>query len=98
MGSGIWNNCVLDPVHVEIRSILYIPKRAPADMNMGNTESWKSDIKLYVRRVLIADSFDTLLPRYLMWVRGARSSRNRSVSEIENGEGSRPSTFFPDRI
>jgi len=59
---------------IEFKSILYIPKRAPADMNMGNTESWKSDIKLYVRRVLIADSFDTLLPRYLMWVKGVVDS------------------------
>merc|ERR1712072_939655 len=59
---------------IEFKSILYIPKRAPADMNMGNTENWKSDIKLYVRRVLIADSFDTLLPRYLMWVKGVVDS------------------------
>merc|ERR1712159_988722 len=59
---------------IEFRSILYIPKRAPHDMNMGNTESWKSDIKLYVRRVLIADSFDHLLPRYLMWVKGVVDS------------------------
>merc|ERR1719159_845091 len=59
---------------IEFKSILYIPKRAPADMNMGNTESWKSDIKLYVRRVLIADQFDHLLPRYLMWVKGVVDS------------------------
>merc|ERR1719181_2653103 len=59
---------------IEFKSILYIPKRAPADMNMGNTENWKSDIKLYVRRVLIADSFDSLLPRYLMWVKGVVDS------------------------
>merc|ERR1719335_1703259 len=59
---------------IEFRSILYIPKRAPHDMNMGNTESWKSDIKLYVRRVLVADQFDHLLPRYLMWVKGVVDS------------------------
>merc|ERR1719473_376951 len=43
-------------------------------MNMGNVESWNSEIKLYVRRVLVADSFDSLLPRYLMWVRGVVDS------------------------
>merc|ERR1712078_324443 len=59
---------------IEFRSILYIPKRAPHDMNMGNTESCKSDIKLYVRRVLVADQFDHLLPRYLMWVKGVVDS------------------------
>merc|ERR1719426_155827 len=40
----------------------------------GDTESWKSDIKLYVRRVLVADQFDPLLPRYLMWVKGVVDS------------------------
>merc|ERR1712118_524425 len=35
---------------------------------------WKSDIKLYVRRVLVADQFDHLLPRYLMWVKGVVDS------------------------
>merc|ERR1712072_1549477 len=59
---------------IEFRSILYLPKRAPHDMNMGNVESWKSDIKLYVRRVLVADQFDHLLPRYLMWVKGVVDS------------------------
>jgi len=59
---------------IEFKSILYIPKRAPHDMNMGNTESWKSEIKLYVRRVLVADQFEQLLPRYLMWVKGVVDS------------------------
>merc|ERR1712118_150790 len=35
---------------------------------------WKSDIKLYVRRVLVADQLDHLLPRYLMWVKGVVDS------------------------
>merc|ERR1711988_1872265 len=35
---------------------------------------WKSDIKLYVRRVLVAEEFAQLLPRYLMWVKGVVDS------------------------
>lgn len=52
---------------VEFTSVLFIPKRAPRDMLQ---EDSKQVLKLYVRRVLISDSFDELLPRYLKFVRG----------------------------
>ena len=52
---------------VEFTSILFIPKRAPRDLMNEDT---KQVLKLYVRRVLISDSFDELLPRYLKFVRG----------------------------
>merc|ERR1712139_457658 len=34
----------------------------------------RSEIKLYVRRVLVADKFDELLPRYLNFVKGVVDS------------------------
>merc|ERR1711881_607278 len=45
---------------IEFKSILFLPK--------------KSEIKLYVRRVLVADKFEDLLPRYLNFVRGVVDS------------------------
>merc|ERR1711869_167997 len=34
----------------------------------------RSEIKLYVRRVLVADKFDELLPRYLNFIKGVVDS------------------------
>merc|ERR1711979_109891 len=57
---------------IEFKSILYLPKKAPFDM-MDNYWSKKSEVKLFVRRVL-AEKFDDLLPRYLNFVRGVVDS------------------------
>merc|ERR1711881_159352 len=54
---------------IEFKSILYLPKKAPFDM-MDNYWTKKSEVKLYVRRVLVAEKFEDLLPRYLNFVRG----------------------------
>merc|ERR1719199_254246 len=58
---------------IEFKSILFLPKKAPFDM-MDNYWSKKSEVKLYVRRVLVAEKFDELLPRYLNFVRGVVDS------------------------
>merc|ERR1712050_230779 len=47
--------------------------KAPFDM-MDNYWSKKSEVKLFVRRVLVAEKFDELLPRYLNFVRGVVDS------------------------
>merc|ERR1711966_495721 len=58
---------------IEFKSILYLPKKAPFDM-MDNYHSKKSEVKLFVRRVLVAEKFEELLPRYLNFVRGVVDS------------------------
>merc|ERR1711924_383749 len=58
---------------IEFKSILLLPKKAPFDM-MDNYHTKKSEVKLYVRRVLVAEKFDELLPRYLNFVRGVVDS------------------------
>lgn len=58
---------------IDFKSILFIPKKAPMDM-LDNYWTKKSEVKLYVRRVLVADKFEDLLPRYLNFVRGVVDS------------------------
>jgi heat shock protein beta len=57
----------------EFRSVLFIPKRAPYNM-MDNYWKKKSDVKLYVRRVMVADKLDEVLPAYLGFVKGVVDS------------------------
>merc|ERR1712186_267509 len=58
---------------IEFKSILFLPKKAPFDI-MDNYWTKKSEVKLFVRRVLVAEKFDELLPRYLNFVRGVVDS------------------------
>merc|ERR1711871_666339 len=58
---------------IEFKSVLFLPKKAPFDQ-MDNYWTKKSEIKLYVRRVLVAEKFEALLPRYLGFVRGVVDS------------------------
>merc|ERR1711884_1016719 len=58
---------------IEIKSILFLPKKAPFDM-MDNYWTKRSEVKLFVRRVLVAEKFEELLPRYLNFVRGVVDS------------------------
>merc|ERR1712014_55802 len=58
---------------IEFKSILFLPKKAPMYM-MDNYWTKKSEVKLFVRRVLVAEKFEELLPRYLNFVRGVVDS------------------------
>merc|ERR1711976_9749 len=58
---------------IEFKSILCLPKKAPMYM-MDNYWTKKSEVKLFVRRVLVAEKFEDLLPRYMNFVRGVVDS------------------------
>jgi molecular chaperone HtpG len=52
---------------VEYKALLFIPEEAPFDLFFLGHES---GLKLYVKRVLIVERSEDLLPRYLRFVRG----------------------------
>merc|ERR1711934_1081028 len=58
---------------IEFKAILFLPKKPPFDM-VDSYWSKKGEVKLFVRRVLVAEKFDELLPRYLNFVRGVVDS------------------------
>lgn len=58
---------------VEFKGILYLPQEAPRDM-FDNYYSKSTSVRLYVRKVLVSDKFEDLLPRYLNFIRGVLDS------------------------
>lgn len=58
---------------IDFKSILYIPREAPYAM-YDNYYGKSSSLKLYVRRVLITEEFEDLMPRYLNFVKGVVDS------------------------
>merc|ERR1712228_1152587 len=54
---------------ITFKTILFVPKHAPRGL-YENAYDKNTNVKLYVRKVLISDSFDDFLPRYLSFVHG----------------------------
>jgi molecular chaperone HtpG len=61
---------------VECKSILYIPGMLPFELSKDMFDENTRNIRLYVKRVFINDSFDDLLPRWLKFVRGVVDSND----------------------
>mmetsp|Transcript_61909 Transcript_61909/g.85362 ORF Transcript_61909/g.85362 Transcript_61909/m.85362 type:complete len:149 (+) Transcript_61909:959-1405(+) len=58
---------------IEFSSILYIPASAPYDL-FENYYGRSAALKLYVRRVLITEEFEDLMPKYLNFIKGVVDS------------------------
>jgi len=58
---------------IEFKAILYIPRSAPYNL-FEDYYGVSSEIKLYVRRVLITEEFTELMPNYLKFVKGVVDS------------------------
>merc|ERR1719461_2353828 len=54
---------------ITFKTILFVPRHAARGL-YENTHDKNTNLKLYVRKVLISDSFDDFLPRYLGFVHG----------------------------
>uniref|UniRef100_A0A8C9GQW6 Heat shock protein 90-2-like n=1 Tax=Piliocolobus tephrosceles TaxID=591936 RepID=A0A8C9GQW6_9PRIM len=57
---------------IEFKCIIYIPSRSPSSNDQLFVK--QNFIKLYVRRVLVADEFVEFLPRYMSFVKGVVDS------------------------
>ena len=60
-------------------SILYIPNRIAHDF-YNNYNSRKNEVKLYTRRVLLAERNSDLIPKYLSFVMGVVDSNDLNIN------------------
>lgn len=62
---------------IEYLALLYLPSAIPFDYHFQN---FKGGLQLYVKRVMISDSAEDLLPKYLRFVRGVVDSSDISLN------------------
>lgn len=58
---------------IDFKAILFIPGQAPYDL-FENYYGKSAALKLYVKRVLITEEFEELMPRYLNFIKGVVDS------------------------
>ena len=59
--------------NINFKSLVYMPDDIPPELKSGSIDNFKAGVRLYVRKVLISDSFD-LMPRYLSFIKGVIDS------------------------
>lgn len=56
---------------VEYQAVLFVPSKGAADLYYSG---FKPSLRLYVKRMLVRENSEELLPRWMRWVRGAVDS------------------------
>lgn len=64
---------------VEFTCLLYAPKKAPGDL-FDNYHNKGAALRLYVRRVLINEEFEDMLPKYLNFITGVVDSDDLPIN------------------
>jgi len=64
---------------VDFTALLYIPSAAPMEIYEKYYQK-SASLKLYVRRVLLADEFEDFMPRYLNFVKGVVDSDDLPIN------------------
>ncbi|MCS6985664.1 MAG: molecular chaperone HtpG [Leptospiraceae bacterium] len=93
---------------IEYTALLYIPKKAPWDFYY---QSYRSGLQLYVKKVLISEALEDLLPRYLRFVKGVVESadlplnisremlqQDRHIVAIRKGLTNKLLSFFQEML
>ncbi|MEM7588021.1 MAG: molecular chaperone HtpG, partial [Acidobacteriota bacterium] len=62
---------------IEYRALLFLPKKAPYDLYFRDQ---KFGLQLYVRRILVMDNCEDLLPPYLRFVKGVVDSDDLPIN------------------
>ena len=59
--------------NINFKSLLYLPEEVPIHYRLGNMDPVEHGMRLFVRRVMISDSYE-FLPKYLGFIRGVVDS------------------------
>ncbi len=62
---------------IEFYSLLFIPSKAPFDFYF---QGYKGGLSLYVKKVLIIENYEDILPKYLRFVKGVVESSDLSLN------------------
>merc|ERR1711976_671452 len=55
---------------LEFNALLYLPREVPHNMFDSARAHENRGVRLYVRRVYITDEFDSVIPKYLSFIKG----------------------------